>query len=122
MTTALLIHKKLLHSVEYLINGLKIKKNEFKNDIKIGRTHLQDATPISFGQEFSGYVALIEDSHDQIKKSLEGLYELPAGGTAVGTGINTDPKYGTMVVSEIRAITRLPFKSAKNKFSIFIFT
>lgn len=118
MTTALLIHKKLLYSVEYLIKGLKIKTNEFKNDIKIGRTHLQDATPISFGQEFSGYVALIEDSHDQIKKSLEGLYELPAGGTAVGTGINTDPKYGTMVVSEIRAITRLPFKSAKNKFSI----
>lgn len=118
MTTALLIHNKLLHSIEYLIEGLKNKQNEFSIVIKIGRTHLQDATPISFGQEFSGYVALIEDSYEQIKKSLQGLYRLPTGGTAVGTGINTHPKYRTHVIEEIRTLTQLPFKSTKNTFSV----
>lgn len=118
MTTAILIHTKLLKSVNYLIHGLKKKQNEFKNIIKIGRTHLEDATPISFGQEFSGYVALIEDCYNQIKQSLNGLYELPAGGTAVGTGINTHPKYSSTVVIEIKRLTGLPFTSAKNKFSL----
>ena len=92
MTTAIMINDKLLKSVKYLIDGLKKKQKELNKIIKIGRTHLEDATPISFGQEFSGYVALIENSYDEIKGSLKELYKLPAGGTAVGTGINTHPK------------------------------
>ena len=118
MTIGIMIHNKLLKSVKYLINGLQKKQNEFQNIIKIGRTHLEDGTPISFGQEFSGYVALIQDCYNQIKSSLNGVYELPAGGTAVGTGINTDPRYGKNVAAEIKKLTKLPFKSAENKFSV----
>ena len=118
MTIGIMIHNKLLKSIEYLITGLKKKQKEFENVIKIGRTHLQDATPISLGQEFSGYVALIQDCHNQIKLSLNGIYELPAGGTAVGTGINTHPKYAENVASEVKRLTNIPFKSGKNKFAI----
>ena len=118
MTIGIMIHNKLLKSVKYLINGLQKKQNEFQNIIKIGRTHLEDATPISFGQEFSGYVALIQDCYNQIKSSLNGVYELPAGGTSVGTGINTDPRYGKNVAAEIKKLTKLPFKIAENKFSV----
>lgn len=118
MATAIQINKKLLKNLKYMIQGFKKKQTEFKNIIKIGRTHLQDATPISFFQEFSGYVTLFEDSYNKIKDSLKELYKLPAGGTAVGTGINTHPKYAKTVAAEIKKQTKLPFSSAKNKFSV----
>lgn len=113
-----LINEDLIPNIEYMINGLKKKKKEFENIIKIGRTHLQDATPLTFGQEFSGYIALIETSLEHIKISLRNLYHLAAGGTAVGTGINTHPKFAVMVAKEVSLLTKYPFKTAPNKFEV----
>lgn len=113
-----LINEELIPNIEYMINGLKKKKKEFENIIKIGRTHLQDAVPLTFGQEFSGYIALIETSLKHIKTSLHNLYYLAAGGTAVGTGINTHPKFAVMVAKELSLLTNFPFKTAPNKFEI----
>jgi fumarate hydratase class II len=113
---ALFVNKKLLPSLEYMIKGFKQKQEEFKDIIKIGRTHLEDAVPLTFGQEFSGYVAIFEDSHSSIKCSLQHIYQLAAGGTAVGTGINTHPQFGKMVAEEVSKATHLPFVTAENKF------
>lgn len=118
MSCAILIHNKLLSSIDYLIDGLSKKQKEFRNIIKIGRTHLEDATPISFGQEFSGYISLIKNCHEQIKLSLNQLYKLPVGATAVGTGINTHPKYAETVIKVIKNQTNLPFKKAENNFAL----
>ena len=117
MSCAILIHNKLLSSIDYLIDGLSKKQKEFRNIIKIGRTHLEDATPISFGQEFSGYISLIKNCHEQIKLSLNQLYKLPVGATAVGTGINTHPKYAETVIKVIKNQTNR-IKSAKPKIKI----
>ena len=96
---------------------LKKKVIEFNKIIKIGRTHLQDATPLSLGQEFSGYQSQLEDCIKRIEISLSEIYYLAQGGTAVGTGINTRKNFDKKIVSEIRKITNLPFKPAKNKFA-----
>lgn len=114
---ALKVNQSLIPSLQYMINGLKKKQNEFKNDIKLGRTHLEDAVPLTFGQEFSGYVSIVQNSLDQIKLALKQIYKLAAGGTAVGTGINTDPKFGKMVAAEVSKETHLPFVTADNKFA-----
>ena len=90
---------------------------EFNKIVKIGRTHLQDATPISLGQEFSGYQSQLQDSIKRIKLSLEEIYFLAQGGTAVGTGINTKKNFDKKIVREISIMTKLPFKCAKNKFA-----
>ena len=108
---------ELLPSLELLNKKLKIKVREFNKIIKIGRTHLQDATPISLGQEFSGYQSQLEDSILRIKLSLKEIYFLAQGGTAVGTGINTTKNFDKKIVKEISKITRLPFKCARNKFA-----
>jgi len=117
ISIGLLVTSKLIPNLKYMIEGFKKKQHEFKNIIKLGRTHLEDAVPITFGQEFSGYVALLEDSLLEIKLSLKHIYQLAAGGTAIGTGINTHPKFGKLVAQEVSHETGLPFVTAKNKFA-----
>ncbi len=114
---ALETNEKLLPSLNQLNRELKKKINQFKNIIKVGRTHLQDATPLSLGQEFSGYQSQLEDCINRIKKALNEIYYLAQGGTAVGTGINSKKGFDKKVVNEIRKITKIPFKPTKNKFA-----
>ena len=107
----------LLPGLNLLNKELKKKVREFNKIIKIGRTHLQDATPLSLGQEFSGYQSQLEKCIERIKNALNEIYFLAQGGTAVGTGINTKKNFDKKIVREIRKITKLPFKPAKNKFA-----
>ena len=109
--------KKLLPSLELLNKELKKKVSNFKNIIKVGRTHLQDATPLSLGQEFSGYQSQLENCISRIKNALNEIYYLAQGGTAVGTGINSKKNFDKKIINEIKKITKLPFKPTKNKFS-----
>ena len=109
--------KKLLPSLKLLENSLKIKSKEFKKIIKIGRTHLQDATPLSLGQEFSGYHEQVRKSIDRIKYCLNDIYFLAQGGTAVGTGINSKKNFDKKIVNEIKKFCKINFKPAPNKFS-----
>jgi len=114
---ALETKEKLLPSLIILNKELKKKVNKFKNIVKVGRTHLQDATPITLGQEFSGYQSQLEDCIKRIKNALNEIYFLAQGGTAVGTGINTKKNFDKKIVKEIKQITKIPFKPAKNKFA-----
>jgi len=107
----------LIPSLNLLNHELKRKVTKFKSIIKIGRTHLQDATPLSLGQEFSGYQSQLEQCIERIDTSLNEIYFLAQGGTAVGTGINTRKNFDKKIVNEIRKISKLPFKPAKNKFA-----
>ena len=109
--------KKLLPSLELLNKELKKKVSKFKNIIKVGRTHLQDATPLSLGQEFSGYQSQLQDCILRIKNALNEIFSLAQGGTAVGTGINSKKGFDKKIIKEIRKITNLPFKPTKNKFA-----
>ena len=102
--------------VEKLMNTLKKKSEEFKDVVKIGRTHLMDATPLTLGQEFSGYASQLDHGLRALKNTLVHLSELALGGTAVGTGINTPKGYATLVANHIADLTGLPFISAENKF------
>jgi len=108
---------KLLPSLELLNKELKKKVSQFKNIVKVGRTHLQDATPLSLGQEFSGYQSQLNDCILRIKNALNEIYFLAQGGTAVGTGINTKKGFDKKIINEIKKITKLPFKPSKNKFA-----
>ena len=108
---------KLLPSLKLLETLLKKKTVEFKKIVKIGRTHLQDATPLTLGQEFSGYHAQVKKSIDRIKYSLNDIYYLAQGGTAVGTGINSKKNFDKKIVSQIKKFCKLKFKPAPNKFS-----
>jgi len=108
---------KLLPSVTTLRNALEKKQDEFASLVKIGRTHLMDAVPLTLGQEFSGYVAQIDQALARIKNSLPEVYELALGGTAVGTGLNSHPEFADRVAKKIAELTRLPFVSAPNKFA-----
>ena len=107
----------LVPSLSLLNNELKKKVREFNSIVKIGRTHLQDATPLSLGQEFSGYQSQLEKCVERINNALSEIYFLAQGGTAVGTGINTRKNFDKKIVNEIRKISKLPFKPAKNKFA-----
>jgi fumarate hydratase class II len=109
--------KKLLPSLKILDNELKKKTKEFKNIIKIGRTHLQDATPLSLGQEFSGYQVQIKKCIERIEYAIKEIYYLAQGGTAVGTGINSKKGFDKKIVKEIAKYTKIPFKPAENKFA-----
>ena len=109
--------EKLLPSLNLLNKEFKKKVKEFNNIVKIGRTHLQDATPLSLGQEFSGYQTQLQECIKRIDASLSEIYFLAQGGTAVGTGINTKKNFDKKIVNEIKKITKLPFKPAKNKFA-----
>lgn len=110
------IHHKLLPSLEKLHFALKNKSDQFEDILKIGRTHLQDATPLTLGQEFSGYTTQILKSLERIKRALSSLYELAQGGTAVGTGLNCPPHFAEKFAKEVATLTNLPFTSAPNKF------
>ena len=117
IAVAMETRNKLLPSLLLLSKELKKKVSKFKNIVKIGRTHLQDATPLTLGQEFSGYNNQVEEGISRIKNSLEEIYFLAQGGTAVGTGINTKKNFDKKIIKEIRRITKLPFKPTKNKFA-----
>ena len=108
--------EQLLPALEKLQNALSSKADEFKDIIKLGRTHLQDATPLSLGQEFSGYASQVEHGITRVKNSLNHCYELAMGGTAVGTGINSVEGFGEAAAKEISNLTGLPFVTAPNKF------
>lgn len=110
------VHEHLLPSLILLHKALKHKESEFKDIIKIGRTHLQDATPLTLGQEFSGYAFQIKQSIERVKESLKRVYPLAQGGTAVGTGLNTKSKFADCFAQEVAKITGYPFVSAVNKF------
>ena len=109
--------KKLLPNLKILEKELKKKIKEFNSNIKVGRTHLQDATPLSLGQEFSGYHFQLKKSIERIEHALKEIYYLAQGGTAVGTGINSKKNFDKKIVSQIKKITKLPFKPAQNKFA-----
>ncbi|MAO85897.1 MAG: aspartate ammonia-lyase [Candidatus Marinimicrobia bacterium] len=116
IATSLEIDKRLLPELENLKISIDKKTDEFKDIIKIGRTHLQDATPITLGQEFSGYSKMIENSIQRIKNDLPFLLKLAQGGTAVGTGINTHKDFGKLVAHELSVITGLNFTESDNHF------
>jgi fumarate hydratase class II len=111
------ITQKLLPALSVLRTTLKTKSDNFADILKIGRTHLQDATPMTLGQEFSGYVSQMEHAESAIRAALEPLYELAAGGTAVGTGLNTHVEFGERVAAKLASRTGFPFRSADNKFA-----
>jgi fumarate hydratase class II len=107
----------LLPAVRELREALQRKADEYADIVKIGRTHLQDAVPLTLGQEFSGYVAMLDDDLERIEGSLDGLYALAVGGTAVGTGLNSPEGFGERAAAAIAELTGLPFRSAPNKFA-----
>jgi fumarate hydratase class II len=112
------IEQHLLPSVRALRDTLHAKAIEFMDIVKIGRTHLQDATPLTLGQEFSGYVAQLEQNTRHLQAALPHLYELALGGTAVGTGLNAHPEFAFRVADAIARLTGLPFVTAPNKFEV----
>ena len=114
---AMKARKKLLPSLKLLERELSRKTKEFKKIVKLGRTHLQDATPLTLGQEFSGYQSQLKKCIERIEKALDEIYYLAQGGTAVGTGLNTKKGFDKKIIKEIRNITKLPFKPSKNKFA-----
>jgi fumarate hydratase class II len=111
------VEGRLLPAARALRDGLAAKSAAFAEIVKIGRTHLQDATPLTLGQEFSGYVAQLDGALGAVRATLPAVYELALGGTAVGTGLNTHPRYSETVAARIASITGLPFTSAPNKFA-----
>ena len=117
LAAALGISRQLLPALAQLRAGLDEKAGAFASIVKIGRTHLQDATPLTLGQEFSGYVAQLAHAEAAITASLPALHQLALGGTAVGSGLNTHPEFGARVAARLAATTGLPFVSADNKFA-----
>lgn len=117
VAAALAVAHGVLPALEQLRATLDRKAREFADIVKIGRTHLQDATPLTLGQEFSGYVAQLEYAEQLIEDTLPGLLRLAAGGTAVGTGLNTHPEFGTRIAAELERRTGLGFETAPNKFA-----
>jgi fumarate hydratase, class II len=111
-------NQKLIPAITELRDALNTKSRDWQEIVKIGRTHLQDATPLTLGQEFSGYVGLLDDDLERLVESLKGVYQLALGGTAVGTGINSTPEFAEAVAAEIAQLTGLPFISAPNKFTV----
>jgi len=109
--------EKLIPAVENLRDALHAKAKEFESVVKIGRTHLQDATPLTVGQEMSGWVSLLDRDIKRLRESLSGLYDLAIGGTAVGTGMNAPPEFAERAAKKIAELTGLPFKSHPNKFA-----
>lgn len=116
VAASLQINELLIPAVTRLKDTLERKSKEFKDIVKIGRTHLQDATPLTLGQEFSGYVSQLDHGLKRLNQALEGLYELPLGGTAVGTGLNAHPQYAEKAATRLSQFTGLPFITAPNKF------
>jgi fumarate hydratase class II len=111
------LRSELIPALDRLAASLAAKRDAFAPIVKIGRTHLQDATPLTLGQEFSGYVAQLEQSRQALEAVMPGLYRLAIGGTAVGTGLNTHAEFGARVSAEIARMAGLPFEPAPNKFA-----
>jgi len=117
MAIAIRAKGKLLPSLKLLDSEINRKAKQFNKIIKVGRTHLQDATPITLGQEFSGYHSQLSKCIKRIETALEEIYFLAQGGTAVGTGLNTKKGFDKKIIYELKKITKLPFKPAENKFA-----
>jgi len=117
IASATVVLECLIPAVKTLRDTLDAKAKAFADIVKIGRTHLQDATPLTLGQEFSGYVTLLDQGLRDVEYSLNGLYQLAIGGTAVGTGLNAHPEFGDRAAAHIAKLTALPFQSAPNKFA-----
>jgi fumarate hydratase class II len=118
IAAAVNVKERLIPSVGALRDAIDAKAREWADIVKIGRTHMQDATPLTLGQEWSGYVGMLTDNLARIDDSLKGAYELALGGTAVGTGINAAPDFAAAVAVQIAKLTGLPFVSAPNKFTV----
>ena len=118
ISTAKGIKERLIPSIIQLRDALGKKSEKWKDIIKIGRTHMQDATPMTLGQEFSGYVGMLDDNLKRLDDSLSDIYKLALGGTAIGTGINASPEFGEQSAQEIAKLTGLPFVTAPNKFTV----
>ena len=118
IAAALGVTERLVPAVQELHDALHAKAEEWKDIVKIGRTHMQDATPLTLGQEFSGYAAMLDDDLERLTDSLKGVYRLALGGTAVGTGLNAAPGFGEEAAAEIARLTGLPFVTAPNKFAV----
>ena len=112
------MNQRLIPSVRHLRDSLHAKAQQWNEIVKVGRTHMQDATPVSLGQEFSGYVGLLDEDLERLDKSMGGVYHLALGGTAVGTGINAPPGFDEKVAAEIARLTSYPFVTAPNKFTV----
>ena len=116
LAAAELVHHELLPAMTLLHVKLRAKAEEFRDVLKIGRTHLQDAVPIRLGQEFNGYARQVELSIDRVRKALDGIYELALGGTAVGTGMNASPGFAAAAIQVLAKHTKLPFREGQNHF------
>jgi fumarate hydratase, class II len=116
IAAAMLVNEDLLPAMAELAAALNNKARDFADIVKIGRTHLQDAVPMTLRQEFSGYVSQVEHSVARVRAALDGIYELPLGGTAIGTGLNAVPSFAPAVIADIAARTGLPFREASNHF------
>jgi fumarate hydratase class II len=118
IAAAISVKERLMPAVRALHDAIAAKADEWKDIVKIGRTHMQDATPLTLGQEWSGYAGMLDDNVERIEDALKGVYRLALGGTAVGTGINAAPGFGEAAAAEIAKLTGLPFVSAPNKFTV----
>jgi fumarate hydratase, class II len=118
IAAAVNVKERLIPAVTALRNAIAAKADEWKDIVKIGRTHMQDATSLTLGQEWSGYVGMLSDNIERIEDALKSVYSLALGGTAVGTGINAAPEFGGAAAAEIAKLTHLPFVSASNKFTV----
>src|SRR5260221_2024216 len=118
IAAAVNVKERLMPAVKALRDAIAAKAGQWKDTVKIGRTHMQDATPLTLGQEWSGYAGMLTDNLDRIENAVKGVYRLALGGTAVGPGINAAPGFGEAAAAEIAKLTSLPFVSAPNKFTV----
>src|SRR5499427_940534 len=118
IAAAVNVKQRLVPAVAALRDAIGAKAQAWEDIVKIGRTHMQDATPLTLGQEWSGYAGMLSDDLDRIEAALQGVYRLALGGTAVGTGINSAPGFAEKAAAEIAKLTRLPFVTAPNKFTV----
>src|ERR1700747_606599 len=118
IAAAVNVKQRLVPAVAALRDAIAAKSKEWDNIVKIGRTHMQDATPLTLGQEWSGYAGVLSDALERIESALQGVYRLALGGTAVGTGINSAPGFAEAAAAEIAKLTGLPFVTAPNKFTV----
>ncbi|MEY3788649.1 MAG: class fumarate hydratase, partial [Pseudomonadota bacterium] len=112
------VTERLIPALVALRNAIDAKAEKWQSIVKIGRTHMQDATPITLGQEWSGYAGMLTDNIERIEDAMKGIYQLALGGTAVGTGLNAEPEFAEAASAEIAKLTGLPFVSARNKFTV----
>jgi fumarate hydratase, class II len=118
IAAAVSIKERLIPAVTALRDAIAKKSKEWSDIVKIGRTHMQDATPLTLGQEWSGYAGVLTDDLERIESALQGVYRLALGGTAVGTGINSAPGFAEAAAAQIAKLTELPFETAPNKFTV----